>query len=391
MPTIKSTVNLTDKGVMRLAPGYHRDKLMSHLLVRVARLGVRAFYFYDERMVRRKRIVTHRLLGHRPPMEVREARRQCFIILGQLAAGVFEPGKRQATKFGDALDKYIAYLKSKSPTSRWPVIVEGYARNHLRPRWGDTRLIDMARSPDDVAEWHRDLTASKGPVAANHCARLIRAVYMRAARGNVSLPRDRHPCTTVDFNVEHSREIGITDWRAWSAAWRKIENPTRKAYHLFSLLSGCRPGEAARVRWDGLDAKRRTLTIKKSKAGLDVTIPLSLPLCRVLRMARDANGEPRDYIFPARGPKGHIVRFDSDDLSVYANSLRHTYTSLAAALGIDELTIDMLTTHVPRGVSQKYFVKMIVNSGPAMRQAQARISAEIMKKAGLSPGLLSVL
>ncbi len=326
MPTIKSTVNLTDKSIMRLAVGTHRDKLVRNLLLRAAKSGPRAFYFYDERMVKRKRIVTHRLLGHRPPMLVKEARRLCIIQLGQLAAGVFEPGKRQATKFGDALDKYIAYLRAKSPTSRWPMLVEGYARNHLRPRWGDTRLIDMARNPDDVAEWHRDLTKRKGPVAANHCARLIRAVYMRAARGNVSLPRDRHPCTTVDFNVEHSREIGITDWRAWRRAWDKIENPTRKAYHLFALLTGCRPGEAARVRWDGLDAKRRTLTIKKSKAGLDVTIPLSLPLCRVLRMARDAQDDKGVYIFPARGSRGHIVRFDSDDLPVYANSLRHTYT-----------------------------------------------------------------
>jgi hypothetical protein len=95
-----------------------------------------------------------------------------------------------------------------------------------------------------------------------------------------------------------------------------------------------------------------------------------------------AHTSKSDYIFPARGPKGHIVRFDSDGLPVYANGLRHTYASLAAALGIDQLTIDMLTTHVPRGVSQKYFLHMIVVSGPAMRKAQARISAEIIKRAG---------
>ncbi len=383
MPTIRSTINLTDKNIMRLAVGTHRDKLVRNLLLRAAKSGPRAFYFYDERMVKRKRIVTFKLLGHRPPMDVREARRQCFIILGQLAAGHFEPGKRKAAKFGDALDKYIAYLKAKSSTSRWPANVESLARNHLRPRWGDARLIEMAQAPDDVAAWHRQLTDSNGPVVANHCARLIRAVYMRAARGNVHLPRDRHPCTTVDFNREDPRQVAITDWRAWRSAWEKIENPTRKAYALFALLTGCRPGEAARVRWDGLDVKHRTLTIKRSKSGLDVTIPLSIPIVRMLRMARDAHDGKSVYVFPARGPNGHVVRFDSDGLPVYANALRHTYASLAGSLGVDDLIRHMLMAHVPRGVSQKYFVRMIVSSGPAMRAAQRRISADVVRRLGI--------
>jgi integrase len=229
------------------------------------------------------------------------------------------------------------------------------------------------------------LTKDAGPVAANHAAKTLRAAYMGAAREDTSLPRDRHPCTSVEYNVEEARQVGITDWKAWRKAWDKIPNPTRRAYHLFALLSGVRPGEGARVRWDGLSAKRRTLTIKKSKSGLDVTIPLSLPLCRVLRsLPRPRRG----YVFPARGPKGHIVRFDSDGLPVYANGLRHTYTSIAAAVGVDQLTIDMLTTHQPRGMSQKYFLHMIVVSGPAMRKAQARISAEIIKRAGIAPGSL---
>jgi hypothetical protein len=46
---------------------------------------------------------------------------------------------------------------------------------------------------------------------------------------------------------------------------------------------------------------------------------------------------------------------------------------------------DNLPMHVPRGVSQKYFLHMIVVSGQAMRKAQARISAEIMKRAGIAP------
>jgi hypothetical protein len=49
------------------------------------------------------------------------------------------------------------------------------------------------------------------------------------------------------------------------------------------------------------------------------------------------------------------VRFDSDELPAFANSLRHTYLSIAAGLGVSELICDMLTTHQPRGITQKVF------------------------------------
>jgi hypothetical protein len=97
-------------------------------------------------------------------------------------------------------------------------------------------------------------------------------------------------------------------------------------------------------------------------------------------MARNAHDRKSDFVFRARGPKGHMVRFDSGSLDVHANGLRHTYSCVDASLGIGELNLDMLTTHKPKGMTQKYFVQMIVNSGPAMRTAQKRMSAEIVKR-----------
>jgi hypothetical protein len=38
---------------------------------------------------------------------------------------------------------------------------------------------------------------------------------------------------------------------------------------------------------------------------------------------------------------------------------------------------------MPRGMSQKYFVKMIVSSGPAMRVAQRKISKRIVGLLGV--------
>ena len=63
-----------------------------------------------------------------------------------------------------------------------------------------------------------------------------------------------------------------------------------------------------------------------------------------------------------------------------------------ADLGIDELISHYLLGHAPAGISQRYILKLILASGPAMRAAQAKISRRIvallnptMKSPALSP------
>ncbi|MGD0075345.1 MAG: hypothetical protein ABSD31_13550 [Candidatus Binataceae bacterium] len=275
MPTIVKTFRFTD-GLCDVKLDYQdygtfRDRVVRQLLYRVGPRRA-SFYFHHDTHVHGHRVVTSKLLGHfeRGVFGVKEARREAEKIAGRLAS----VGPESKQRLDEAFAEHVARLRrTRSP--KWAEIVQGIGRNHILPKFGRWRLDKLARSPRVIREWHQALTRDAGPVAANHAAKVLRAAYMGAAREDTSLPRDRHPCTSVEYNVEEPRQVGITDWRGWRKAWDKIPNPTRKAYHLFALLCGARPGEAARVRWDGLNAKRRTLTIKKSKSGLDVTIPSS--------------------------------------------------------------------------------------------------------------------
>lgn len=279
MPSISRTTLLTNAGCRTLALGTYRDTKQPGLLYRVG-VKRRSFYFSHDTSLNGERIVTSRLLGHFNPVKfgVTHARKEAARIAGRVASGRVESKLR----FDQAFDEYLAKLKrTRSP--KWAEIVEGIGRNHLSC-WKGWRLDRLAKSPKIVREWHAKLAHDVGPAAADHAARILRATYRYAASEDTSLPRDRHPCTSVEFHEYVPRQFAIVDWHAWREQWSAIENETRKAYHLFALLSGCRPGEAARLRSDALNVKRRELTVKKSKSGLDVTIPLSVPLCRVLRM-----------------------------------------------------------------------------------------------------------
>jgi integrase len=237
----------------------------------------------------------------------------------------------------------------------------------------------MSKGPAAVAAWHRQVTKEAGPVSANHCCRVIRAAYRRAARLDRSLP-PHNPASAVEYNSEVPSQKGLafTDFPKWHDAWSKIESPVRRSYHLMCLLTGIRPGEAARLRWQDVKPRSRALVISHAKAGNDISVPMSWPLARCLRMARDAGVEGEEFVFPGCSQAGH-----RDALPARGNMLRHTFRTVAADVGVDELLAHFLMGHSPEGISQKYIARMILSSGPALRSAQAAISRRILKLLGL--------
>ena len=112
----------------------------------------------------------------------------------------------------------------------------------------------------------------------------------------------------------------------------------------------------------------------------DISIPLSAPIARELRRARDAARADKidsPYVFPGASDEGHLVKVDIDGLPMYGMSLRRTYRTVAADLAIDDLHVHFLMGHALPGVSKGYVSKLIMAAGPALRVAQRRMSARI--------------
>ena len=59
--------------------------------------------------------------------------------------------------------------------------------------------------------------------------------------------------------------------------------PARKEYHLFCLLTGMRPGEAARIRWRDVKPAHRIVEIPAAKASNTIQIVMCAAIARVLK------------------------------------------------------------------------------------------------------------
>ena len=346
--------------------------------------------FQRRRRIKGQRSTAFKTLGEWPMMNVEAARKEAEIVAGKIAGGVAEPGKRNAAKFETAFAVYLDYLKAKAEKNgkppRWHDNVKKLGDRIILPKFGKWSLIELANSPDAVADWHADVTSKNGPVSANHCARVLRATYKRAARRDISLP-GRLPTSAVEFNDEtpSQKALDFKKFPAWFKAWCAIDSGIRQAYHLTGLMVGPRPGELARLRWSDFKESEGTLVIGKAKGGKDIVIPISEEIRAVIQMARDDakqlgyNVSPDELIFPGCSQVGH-----RDSLPARGNMLRHTYRTVAADLGVDDLISHFLLGHAPAGISQKYIAMLILSNGPKMREEQERMSKRMLELLGVN-------
>jgi hypothetical protein len=166
------------------------------------RVGAHKFSwsFFMQHRFRGKRSTTCKALGSWPSVNVADARAAALVEAGRIAARGPVPGRRDATKFADAFERYVEHLKRQSADrGKKPLWADNVVKlgRILLPEFGKWSLAEMSNSPDAIEAWHRKLS-SRAPFSANRCAELIRVIYRRAARRVGSrvqfreAARDRH-------------------------------------------------------------------------------------------------------------------------------------------------------------------------------------------------------
>ena len=116
--------------------------------------------------------------------------------------------------------------------------------------------------------------------------------------------------TTTRFHAVWLRDNALDGdglWR-WFGQLDELQNPVRRAFHLFTLLSAVRGHALIVARWEHVDVAGRRLRIPEPKGGAKraYDVPLSRPMLRVLNEAKRAGAmlhpvQARTWIFPASG------------------------------------------------------------------------------------------
>lgn len=133
---------------------------------------------------------------------------------------------------------------------------------------------------------------------------------------------------------------------------------------IFLVLTGARIGEAAALTWDRINLDEGWWHLPDPKNRNPVWLPLSTQAVQVLTTRQRVEGSP--FVFSSWGKAGHIKdpRDTMKKVSEVAGTkitphdLRRTFTTFGVAnCGVDLHKIELLTNHVPRGVTAKHYLE----------------------------------
>jgi hypothetical protein len=136
--------------------------------------------------------------------------------------------------------------------------------------------------------------------------RTLRAIYNHARKTNRELPAE-NPVNAIDWNGEERRDtaMGISDIKGWFIELAAIDNPIRREFHLFTLLSGCRPAALKEVEPSRVGFRRRMVHIPKPKGGAKRAF--DIPLSREMIRWEMHPSTTLEWVFPADTATGHLV------------------------------------------------------------------------------------
>ena len=134
---------------------------------------------------------------------------------------------------------------------------------------------------------------------------------------------------------------------------------------MFLLLTGARLNEGAALLWQNVNLEEGWFHLPDPKNANPIWLPLSSQAIALLRARRDERSNSK-FVFASRSQLGHVrdARAPFDNMSrlvghkIAAHDLRRTFVSVGVtACGIDLHKIELLTNHVPKGITAKHYLQ----------------------------------
>jgi integrase len=372
--------------------------------VRVKPSGVKTYFIqYRNADGRTRRMV----IGKHGILTTDEARDLARQRLGEVLKGEDPSAKRRAARSGmtvsDICDWYLTEARAGRllGRNRRPIKPstldgdEGRINVHIKPLLGGQSirgiiLPDIEKLQAKIARG-RSMAGSKrrdrggqtkgGAGVASRTVSTLRSMLGHAKRFGLIETNPALGVRVIASNKkvrrlsreELARFGGIMDRME-----EKGEHPTGLAAIRTMLLTGFRKMEVLGMQRSWIHAQEHSVWFPDTKAGQQVRV-IGRNACDLLvgQPARDNS----PFVFPADWDDGHFVgvvrvldricaQAKIDDVTPHV--LRHTFASIAAELGLSELTIAGLLGHASRGVTQRY-----VHFDTALVSAANRVAAEI--------------
>jgi integrase len=309
-------------------------------------------------------VAREHLRSMRMGVDPREARRldeARMVTLAQVAAAYFaRPGKlKDGTKaemerhvervFGDWKDRPIADITEGDVKKRYRDMATKGLRGAPAPGQANLSMTTLRTLINFAARQYKRGDGS--PLIQHNPVEVLRDDWIELK------PRTR--------DVEEGK-VGEV-WSALTGARVKaLNDDARSGIDLarFLLLTGARRNEGAMLTWDRVNLEEGWWHLPDPKNANPVWLPLSSQAVAVLRERPGPDMSP--FVFPTRSKAGHVMDTRSPlaliskiaKQTLSAHDLRRTFVSLGVAtLGIDLYKMELLTNHVPKGITARHYLQ----------------------------------
>ncbi len=382
---VKLTKTFADK-VQPPASGYdiHWDDKISGYGLRVTANGVRSFIAQGR--VAGKAVIT--TIGRYGLFTEDQARTKAQKVLQAMREGVDPRDTKKSdeamtTTLGQVLDAYTSRpgrLKESTKTEMKRHVEKVFAA------WKDKPIVSITE--DDVRKRHREMATvglrgkpapGQAQIAMVTLRTLVNFAARRYKRADGSPLITHNPVHALkDDWVEFKPRTRDIDEVKVGAAWHALsqariapKNPDALAgidMARFLMLTGARKNEAAELTWDRVhlddDPAKCWWHLPDPKNKNPVWLPLSSQAVALLKSLKRVKDNA--HVFPSRSKTGHITdtRAPLERISkaagatLSAHDLRRTFVSIGVAtLGIDLHKLELLTNHVPKGITAKHYLQ----------------------------------
>lgn len=304
----------------------------------------------------------------------------------------------------DVYNRYIREKRlSKNSIGSYSICVNDYFAD-----WKSLKLVDITQK---MTRERFVILTDRSPAQANLAMKLLRALFNFAISSY--LTADDAQIITIDNPVAwigskknqnkvkrrrtYIRADQIQHWAhsVVNTTWLGEQNNDYRAYTnqdflLLISLTGFRRSEAETVEWKNIDLKFGTITIKDTKNGEDLTLPLGNSLWKLLQERKKL--AINEYVFPNRNGIGHISDrrnarekvTEKSGIEFTFHDLRRTFVTIANSLAIGSYTIKRLLNHTvednDNDVTDAYIQVSFADIRKAMNMIEDIVLSDEVKK-----------
>jgi integrase len=359
--------------------------------VRIKTTGVATFFVqYTSPVDGRK---TRYTLGQYGRLTLEDARKEARKVLGCVAKGEDPARERRANQtqakltartVAELCDLYLkdadagrVTYRGRAKKASTLVIDRGRIARHIKPLLGAKLVTDVTHA--DVEGFFHAVRQGKtaatvktrlrglarvtgGPATAARTVGLLGSLFSYAIRAGL---RSDNPVARFEQPPARRRDRALSpeEYRKLGAALHDLAvegtNPSAVAAIRTLALTGARRNEILTVKQEQVDHHRQLLRLADTKTGQQLR-PVGRAALKALAASPMRDGNP--FVFPAARGGGPMVgvklfrsavsRSNLKDVSIH--TLRHSFASMALALGYSELTIAGLLGHRVHSVTSRY-------------------------------------